>query len=85
MAMEDALAGGAIGSASQIAQHGRRHATRRAHHLPDGRTRIEYWQVHGAGHAWSGGTPKGSYTDPRGPDASTEMIRFFLQHRTGSR
>jgi poly(hydroxyalkanoate) depolymerase family esterase len=55
--------------------------TRTTHHNAKGKPHMEQWRIHGAGHAWSGGSAKGSYTDPKGPDATQEMLRFFLQHQ----
>lgn len=51
--------------------------TRTTHSQADGSPLGEHWVIHGAGHAWSGGSNNGSYTDGKGPDASREMLRFF--------
>ncbi len=68
-----------------IVQHGRvpgGHAYSRTLHVDSsGQTILEQWVIHGAGHAWSGGSSAGSYTDPRGPDAAREMLRFFFEHQ----
>jgi poly(hydroxyalkanoate) depolymerase family esterase len=45
----------------------------------DGSARSELWLIRDAGHAWSGGNPDGSYADAAGPNASREIVRFFLE------
>jgi poly(3-hydroxybutyrate) depolymerase len=55
--------------------------TRKVHQRADGTPQAEQWTIHGAGHAWSGGSAHGSFTDAKGPDASREMMRFFQTRR----
>ncbi len=62
---------------SGVAPGGQRYS-RTVHADAEGQGRIESWTLHGAGHAWSGGHASGPYTDGHGPDASAEMVRFFM-------
>lgn len=55
--------------------------TRKVYKTAQGEILLEAWTVHGSGHGWSGGHAGGSFTDPAGPDASREMLRFFLARR----
>ncbi len=79
-----ALAGWPPGSLTVRQETGRadggRSYTRTRHVDPDGKVMVERWEVQGAGHAWAGGSPLGSHTDPGGPDASAAMVDFFLAH-----
>lgn len=68
--MVEGLAGGRETQGSAGGRSFRRRVFRGGH--------TELWMVEGAGHAWSGGKAPGSYADPAGPDASAEMVRFFL-------
>ena len=66
-----------------IAPGGRRY-TRTVDRDASGQVRLEQWDVHGAGHAWSGGSSRGSFTDAKGPDASRAMLRFFSIAASGA-
>ena len=67
-------------SAQQRIDQQGREVTLTRYLTPGGSIAGELWMVHGLGHAWSGGQPAGSYTDPAGPDASRESLRFFRQY-----
>ncbi len=65
-----------------VSQRGR-HFTRTNYSNEAGFPLAEHWVLHGAGHAWSGGSTRGSYTDATGPDATREMLRFFFSQPRG--
>lgn len=75
------LAAASAGDATPEVMRGRsgqgRAYTRSVYRSDSGRVVAEHWVVHGAGHAWSGGSARGTYTDASGPDATEEMLRFF--------
>jgi len=45
----------------------------------DARPLLEKWLVQGLGHAWSGSPNPSKYSDPKGPNASAEIWRFFCE------
>ncbi len=78
LAAEQVSGGGAVVREDGLVPGGLGY-TRWVERAAGGRVRVERWVVHGAGHAWSGGSAAGSYTEPKGPDASAAMLRFFLE------
>jgi len=74
-----ASAGSAVATVETGTDNGRSFI--RSVYSADGRVVAEHWTVQGAGHAWSGGSAEGSYTDVKGPNASREMLRFFLANK----
>lgn len=61
-----------------------RRTQRTRYSAADGVSHVEHWAVDAGPHAWSGGDPAGSFTDPQGPGASAAMLAFFLQHRNAA-
>jgi poly(hydroxyalkanoate) depolymerase family esterase len=75
------VSGAGTAAATSRGIDGGRGYHRTLHTDSTGTVLAELWLVDGAGHAWSGGSSVGSYADDQGPDASAEMVRFFLSHR----
>jgi poly(hydroxyalkanoate) depolymerase family esterase len=63
-----------------IGTAGGRDITRTVYRDAQGVVHAEHVEIHGAAHTWPGGSPAGTGTDPKGPDASREIWRFFEEH-----
>ena len=77
------LAAGDVTDRGRPSARGR--VTRTEHRTADGTVAAASLIVRGGGHAWFGGSRAGSYTDPDGPDSSTEIVTFLAQHRLHER
>jgi len=79
LAAQATAAGSGLSRDVERGEAGGRAYSREIHSDAAGRTVCELWTIHGAGHAWSGGKAGASHADPLGPDATREMLRFFLE------
>jgi len=75
-----ALGGVALTAQATPGETGGYSWTRTCHAAAAGPCVVEEWMVPELGHAWSGGSRDGTFTDERGPDATREMLRFFREH-----
>jgi poly(3-hydroxybutyrate) depolymerase len=75
-----ALPGGTLTIETQQGQVPGGHSYTRTIHANDSATVLEQWSVHGSNHGWCGGDRAGSFTDPKGPDATREILRFLMAH-----
>jgi poly(hydroxyalkanoate) depolymerase family esterase len=71
------MPGGAAGG--RTVERNGRGVTVTSARAPGHRVASELWSVDGLGHAWSGGSTRGSFVDSTGPDATAEMMRFFAE------
>ena len=74
---QQACLGRVLESREDTIQEGGRRVRRHQTVDPEGKVQVESWIVEGLGHAWSGGSREGTWTDPEGPDASAHLVRFF--------
>ncbi|MCE7796218.1 PHB depolymerase family esterase [Sphingobium sufflavum] len=82
--LERSRAGPLLSQSISGRSEGGRDFTRKLYRTGTGQVLLEDWTIHGSGHSWSGGRATGSHTDPAGPSASREMLRFFLSYRRGA-
>lgn len=74
---QQACFGRELSSREDSLEEGGRRVRRGRYSDAQGKVQVESWVVEGLGHAWSGGSPEGSWTDSQGPDASAQLVRFF--------
>lgn len=74
---QQACLGRNLESREDTIQEGGRRVRRHQTVDSGGKVQVESWVVEGLGHAWSGGSLEGTWTDPEGPDASAHLVRFF--------
>lgn len=74
-----AAAAGARASAGRALQRGRRHAMTVTDFKQRGRAVATLCEVHGLGHAWSGGAARLPFSDSKGPDAARLLWAFVAR------